>query len=373
MAKILYGVAGEGMGHATRTKAVLEQLRGHDITLVSSSRAFLYLKRFFPRVHRIFGFHIIYRRNSVSNLGIFFSTLARVPLLAYSFLHTFLLAFRMQPQVIVTDYEPFTCYAGLLLGIPVISVNNQHLLNRTFTKYPEKNRWEAFKTRVVNALLIPSAKHYFVTSFSFGHPMASRTTLVAPLIRQGQRQLTPTIGKHILLYQTSRSNKRLLEIARLMPERFVVYGFGERKGNANMTFKAFDEEEFWKDLASCKAVITNGGYSLMSEALMLGKPVLAEPVRKQFEQELNARLLEREGYGKRVRRITVESLVAFLDNLDVYRSNLKKLQLIDQGAGVTEVVAGIEKIILQASSAVPQSFGRAPSRAGEPSLFRSRH
>jgi uncharacterized protein (TIGR00661 family) len=370
MARILYGVAGEGMGHATRTKAVLEQLRGHDVTVVSSSRAYQYLRRFFPRVHRIFGFHIIYWNNSVSNAGIFLSTIARLPWLTYSFLRTFWLALTLRPDVIVTDYEPFTCYAGALLGIPTVSVNNQHLLNRAFTRYPEKNRWEAFKTRLANALLVPVAKQYVVTTFSFGHPVAKHTTLVPPLIRQALQRLPITEGRHVLVYQTSRSNKNLLDLLRLLPEQFVVYGFGARKGASNVTFKAFDEEEFGSDLATCKAVITNGGYSLISEALTLGKPVLAEPVQKQFEQELNALLLEREGYGKRVRRITVDNLFAFLQHLERYRAALKRFQLVDKNAGVTEAVRVIERVILRASSAAPQSSGQGLSRAGSPSPFR---
>jgi uncharacterized protein (TIGR00661 family) len=39
--KILYGVVGEGMGHAMRSRVVLERLvaRGHEIHVMASSRA----------------------------------------------------------------------------------------------------------------------------------------------------------------------------------------------------------------------------------------------------------------------------------------------------------------------------------------------
>ena len=47
--KILYGVVGEGMGHATRSRVVLEHLRaqGHEVLVVVSNRAFEMLRGHF--------------------------------------------------------------------------------------------------------------------------------------------------------------------------------------------------------------------------------------------------------------------------------------------------------------------------------------
>ncbi|MGE3668821.1 MAG: glycosyltransferase family protein, partial [Polyangiaceae bacterium] len=43
--RILYGVVGEGMGHATRSRVILEHLvrRGHQIKVVVSGRAHRFL------------------------------------------------------------------------------------------------------------------------------------------------------------------------------------------------------------------------------------------------------------------------------------------------------------------------------------------
>ena len=48
---------------------------------------------------------------------------------------------------------------------------------------------------------------------------------------------------------------------------------------------------------TARGVVTGGGFSLLSEAVYLGKPVLSVPLRGQFEQLMNARYLEREGFG----------------------------------------------------------------------------
>ena len=50
--------------------------------------------------------------------------------------------------------------------------------------------------------------------------------------------------------------------------------------------------------------MTNGGLSLIHEAIYLQKPILSVPVRHQFEQEMNARYLEDTATDSRRRRST---------------------------------------------------------------------
>ncbi|MBI4144927.1 UDP-glucuronosyltransferase [Candidatus Woesearchaeota archaeon] len=368
--RILYGVAGEGMGHATRAKAVLDSLTNrHDVRILSGSRAFEYLQRRFRAVHRIFGFHIIYWDNSVSDLGILLYTFVRAPLLAFSFLKVLFLALTWKPQLIITDYDPFTCYVGWLFGIPVVSISNQHILNKTHVSYPRRYAWEAFKTRLVNALLIPHAALHVITTFSF--PRANNAMLVPPIVRKELLRIRMSDSGPVLVYQTSKTNKRLVSVLRQLPGGFVVYGFGKRPATGNVLFKEFNETEFFKDIASCKAVITNGGYSLISEAVTLGKPVLAEPVAKQFEQTLNALLLEKEGYGRMAAKIDVATVASFLAHLDGLKRRFSEESTELAGA---EVAAGIiERFIQRISSGVRRSSVPAPFRAGTPWPFQLKH
>ena len=54
--RILYGVNGEGMGHATRSRVVIDHLLDdHDVRVVASGAAFAYLRECCPRVDEIFG------------------------------------------------------------------------------------------------------------------------------------------------------------------------------------------------------------------------------------------------------------------------------------------------------------------------------
>jgi len=80
-------------------------------------------------------------------------------------------------------------------------------------------------------------------------------------------------------------------------------------------------------------VICNGGYTLMSEALYLGKPVLSIPLRRHGEQQLNATYLEALGLGRRARRPDIATYRAFLDDLPAPRriapGNAAALSTID--------------------------------------------
>src|SRR5205823_6311790 len=89
-------------------------------------------------------------------------------------------------------------------------------------------------------------------------------------------------------------------------------GLRRNAENGNCTLRNFSEDGFVRDLATARAVVTNGGLSLIHEAIYLKKPILSVPVRHQFEQEMNARYLEQYEYGLAAPRIDADVREAFL-------------------------------------------------------------
>ena len=75
--KILYGVTGEGMGHAIRSRVVLEHLvaNEHDVEIIASGRAVDFLTKRFEDVNRIHGLHMIYEDNEVQRAKTLWSNL----------------------------------------------------------------------------------------------------------------------------------------------------------------------------------------------------------------------------------------------------------------------------------------------------------
>ncbi len=93
-----------------------------------------------------------------------------------------------------------------------------------------------------------------------------------------------------------------------------AYGFGREGREGNIIFKKPSLDGFLRDLMSCKAIIANAGFSLVTEALHLGKPYLAIPVNHQFEQIFNAYWLNKMGYGAYWEDLNKERVESFLYN-----------------------------------------------------------
>jgi len=66
-----------------------------------------------------------------------------------------------------------------------------------------------------------------------------------------------------------------------------------------------------------------GGFTLMSEAVYLRKPLLSVPVVGQFEQVLNALYLQRMNFGQYAATLTEGALGAFFGNLNSFEDALK--------------------------------------------------
>jgi len=308
--RILYGVTGEGLGHAMRSRVVAEHLRwqGHEVKLAASGRACDYLRRYFDDVQQIPGFSIAYIRDQVARGR----TLARLGRSARPAIRETLALYRraisgFSPDVCVSDFDSFTHVFGKLFDRPVISLDHQHVIDRCRHPRSVKARLPrdfAFTRAVVRAKL-PGCRHYVVTSFYFPPTKRERTTLVGPILRPEVLALEPTRGEHIVVYQTAIARAELFAALHAVPEqRFVVYARNaEPLVTGNVHVHAFDEPRFLADLASARGVICNGGYTLMSEALYLGKPVLSLPLRHQGEQELNAAYLAELGLGRALRAL----------------------------------------------------------------------
>ena len=324
MANILYGVNGEGAGHSTRAKEVLTHLvsRGHRVHVASFDRGLQNLKEKFD-VTEIYGFRFAYVNNRVRYKRTIAKNLITVPQAARSLSQLNALVEDSKVDLVITDFEPLTCHIGHKRHLPVISIDNQHCLTNAVVSYPKQYRRDAAAAKVVTKLMTPRANAYLVISF-FTAPIRKRNTfLFPPLLRQEILNATPTEGDHILVYVTSPAP----ELARLLGSvraRFIAYGFGREGTNepGNIIFKKPSLDGFFADLVSARAVIANSGFSLVTEALHLGKPYLAVPVSHQFEQIFNAYWLEKSGYGAYWEDLNKERVESFLYNLPHYREAL---------------------------------------------------
>lgn len=322
MAKILYGVNGEGSGHSTRAKEVISHLEraGHTVHVVSFDRGLRNLKDDFE-VTEIYGLRFAYVNDRVRYRRTIGKNLLTVPQAARSLRRLLRQVDDWGIELVITDFEPLSCRVAHRRGLPLISIDNQHCLVHADISYPREYRREAAAAKLVTRLMTPRAGAYLVISFFQPAVRHKRTWIFPPILRREVLDTRPTQGEHILVYVTSPSSK-LAELLGRIRGRFLLYGFDREGENGNLIFKKPSLSGFLRDLASCRAVIANAGFSLVSEALYLGKPYLAYPVKRQFEQVFNAYYVEKMGYGAWWDELNKERVESFLFNLDGYREKL---------------------------------------------------
>ncbi|MBU8894367.1 teichoic acid biosynthesis protein [Corallococcus sp. M34] len=318
--RILYGVVGEGMGHATRSRVLLEELtKEHEVHIVVSGRAQDYLARRFQNVHGIWGLTIAYEGNSVKKWQTVLQNLSgAVKGWPQNVRQYFELVEEFRPDVVVSDFETFSYLVAKNHRLPVISVDNMQVINRCkhdpMLLAGHEDSFEA--TRAIVKAKLPGAFHYLVTTFFYPELRKRRTTLAPSILRPEILAAKSEPGEHLLVYQTATTNTALPEILKQSGVPCRVYGLRrDLTGDVvdgNLTYRPFSEAGFINDLRTARAVVAGGGYTLMSEAVYLRKPMLSLPVGGQFEQVLNALYLERLGYGMYVKALTVDALNEFL-------------------------------------------------------------
>jgi uncharacterized protein (TIGR00661 family) len=321
--RILYGVTGCGLGHTMRARALAQHLeaRGHVVKLAASGRAVEILERHGLDVVRIDGMSMRFAEGEAKLGRTLLDLLRRAPLaIARNAEVAWEHVLDFDPEVLVTDFDTFTSAVGALLGRPVISVDHQHVVDRFRHPRAVKDAMSSYRmARAVVTAKTPRCSHYVVTSFFFPPPRWGSTTLVGPVVRREVAAAIPTRGEHVLVYQTTSGDSRLVPALAAVPGvKFVLYGLGREETIGNVELRAFDEARFVRDLASSRAVIANGGFTTLSEAVVLGKPVLSIPVRRQPEQELNAAWLEVLGLGMRADSIEPGVVRRFLDRVDSF-------------------------------------------------------
>lgn len=320
------------MGHAMRSRVILEHLvaQGHEIEIMASGRAVEFLSKRFEGVNRIHGLHMIYDENRVRRGKTLWSNvLSGTTGLPKNIAAYFDLVQEFRPEVVVSDFESWTYLYAKAHRLPVVSVDNMQIINRC-THPPEILEGHEAGFQLTRAFVkgkLPFCDHYVIATFFRPPVRKPATSLVPPILRPELLAARPEKGDHLLVYQTAEGHD---ELARTLAETGLecrIYGM--RRGlekeqvEGKLRYRPFGEASFVGDLATCRGVIAGGGFTLMGEAVYLHKPMLAVPLGRQFEQLMNARYLEREGYGAAAHDLDDPATVhAFVERLPDFEAKL---------------------------------------------------
>ena len=326
--KILYSVAGDGKGHATRSSVILNYLKNrHQIILAANNDAYEFFKNQNKPVNHLKGHRLVYKKNKVALTKTYLKYLInKKHIHKYNFNILRTLVKQHKPDVIISDFEPTSFKVAQKYKIPIISVDNQNLITNANYDVPYSDALSYMFSKKVISDFSKDADFYVISSFFEPELKTQNSVIVPPILRPELESLIAIKKDYVMVYQTSKTNRRLIKILRTIKQNFVIYGWNMEKKINNLEFRRFNERKFLEDLSECKALITNGGFTTITEALHLKKPILSLPIKNQFEQKINALHLDKLGYGEHVNKVERKRIVDFLYNLTPYEVNLSRYE-----------------------------------------------
>ena len=306
--KILYGIQGTGNGHISRGRMMAKSFASYNDISVD----FLFSGREAGKFHDmdIFGNYIVRRgltfhseNGKVSHLKTiahnnifqFFSEVKSLQLDNY--------------DLVITDFEPVTAWAGKLQGKTVIGIGHQYafdfpvpragsnpvanLIMRFFAPAHESIglHWDRFNSPILPPIIDPS--------------------IIKTAVREERSR------KKIVVYLPFETQQNVVALLDEFPEvDFFVYSAdlsNEEHGHIHLRKTSFIH--FKKDLATADAVICNSGFELISECLHLGLAILSKPMQGQMEQLSNAEALTRLGYARIMDKLEKDKIASWLNQL----------------------------------------------------------
>jgi len=304
--RIAYFVHGRGKGHATRSLAVLERLRGlHHLRLFYTGDAREML-RHVPACEEI--------PICAPGKGMVSAFARRFWSDRKRFRH-------WPPNLVVSDGDGPSVNAARSLGIPVISIGHGLIFWHTHLGAelsPPQRLREALN---VASSSWPAARRIAV-HFAPVEPRTAGTHVARPDLRPG-RGLGAMREDFILAYFRDDDGGPALEQLARRGHRVVLFG---RPAQAPRGVEVHPPgvESFGEALSRCRAVVASAGGQLNAECAMLGRPMLALHRRGDAEQEMNSRLVEAAGIGigAALERCTPEVIRRFEAELEKPRDAL---------------------------------------------------
>jgi uncharacterized protein (TIGR00661 family) len=318
MAKIIYGVAGEGYGHSTRSHVIAQRLldRGHDVMLAGSNKSLAYLREYFgERVKEVFGLQFKIVDGKVAPLGTVLKNARQLKDMIRINRELYTEQFRpFKPDLVISDFEPFCAWWAWHNKVPYVSIDNEHLLTHCRLQHQSRDWWARLKAEVVTRSYYFGAKGYVVLSF-FDAPVKKSHVMVAPpVIRQPVMDMKPTEGEHIVVYSTTGQNPDELTdmLNSFGGQEFHIYGFDRSYTTGSCVFKPRSTEGFLADVAGSKGVVASAGFSLLSECMHFRKKILVLPLEGHYEQIMNADYVELLGLGVKSWRLDEHAMTRLI-------------------------------------------------------------
>ncbi|NOS76261.1 MAG: glycosyltransferase [Methyloglobulus sp.] len=283
--RIFYGVQGTGNGHITRARVMAKELykAGIEVDFQFTGRAF---DKYFDMTvfngyqlrqgltFAVENGQVNYLKTLLTSKPITFAKdVKRLDLTNY--------------DLVISDFEPVTAWAAKAQGVPVLGLGHQYAFKH---KIPREGSDPL--AELVMKLYAPADIGIGLHWHHFGQPV------LPPIIETYEGSTSAIKNKIIVYLPFEDTNTVISHLSPFNNFEFHIYTPEVVQSEHDfITCKPLSREGFQKDLIDCAGIISNAGFELASEALQMGKKILAKPLHAQMEQISNAAALQQLGYG----------------------------------------------------------------------------
>ncbi len=330
--KIVYAINADGFGHVTRSIPIIDHLlqKKHEIEIITDKKVADFLQNKYKnlKIHVIPQVYFEYTNDSVKAFQSFFKSFNK-----HNFNNlkkTTLVIKKAKPDIVISDLERYSLWAGKFLEIPTIEIDNHATIFRGDVEFKKKDATEFLQAKSVSKLVYPFANYYFGLCFYRTEITKKNTEIFDPIFLDEIKKYKAKNGDYILVYNRFMDKTKMIPVfKKLKDQKFLIFGYNVNKIDDNLEFRK-TKPNLYKEISECKAVITNGGHTLITEAIYFKKPIYSIPIKHQIEQLINGHYLDILEYGESHRKIEVLTLKSFIKNVPYYKERLNKHKYQDK-------------------------------------------
>ncbi|HAD10497.1 MAG TPA: glycosyltransferase [Porticoccaceae bacterium] len=320
--RILYGVQGTGNGHITRARAMAPALaaEGVDVDYLFSGREpeqFFDMEPFGDYQLRR-GLTMVVEAGRAKSLKTLYQ--AR-PL-------TFLREVRSLDvsdyDLVLTDFEPVTAWAGKQSKVPVLGLGHQYAF-----LYPIPQHYGGLHHRLIMKYFAPADCSLGFHWYHFDAPILPPMAPIGPRAEAPEERL-------IVVYLPFEDVEQIDVLLSRYPDyRFEVFHpKSYQSQHSHIQWRLPSREGFHDDLRRCGGVFCNAGFGLASEVLQLGCKLLVKPVHGQSEQLSNVIALRQVGLAHALTSLDDKAFGRWLREAEA-----KKVRYPDVASAVAKWIA----------------------------------
>ena len=339
--RILFLINGLGLGNSTRCHAIIQRLldTGAEIAIVTSGNGLWYFRDYlkFPRVFEIAELHYGKKEGRLSIAATIMSVRSSMRTLSNNSKTISRILNDFSPEAVVTD-SVYTFAPIKKFGVPIVSVNNADVVYKSYFRIKEKPLSIAPQFYFVE--LLDYLYHRIIADKIISPSLdpnlprcADKFYRVGPIVRDEVRPPPPTPAgaksyKIVIMLSGSTFSSQIKFVRKSYPAEIDIVGRAAPEGippHPNITYhgKVKNSIDILRD---ADLLVINGGFSAVSEGVVLRKPLLVIPVPNHAEQWINAHTIETLGVGLKCTEETVEdTMLSMFDSLQQFRDAYDRL------------------------------------------------